>query len=81
MICPLVFEPPNAELQTHIVYDDLVKEHATRELAKKMGAVYAGNAYKRKTKNPDKTIVYDYKRKKYLIKYTSLTTGKDCGYW
>ena len=35
MICPLVFEPPNAELQTHIVYDDLVKEHATRELAKK----------------------------------------------
>ena len=64
MICPLVFEPPNAELQTHIVYDDLVKEHATRELAKKMGAVYAGNAYKRKTKNPDKTIVYDYKRKK-----------------
>ena len=48
----------------HIVHDDLVKEDATREFAKKMGAAYAGNAYKRKTKNPDKTIVYDYKRKK-----------------
>jgi hypothetical protein len=64
MICPLVFQAPDAGLQTAIAYGDLVREYATRELAKKMGAIYTGNAYKRKPKDPSKTIVYDYKRKK-----------------
>ena len=60
MICPLVFEPPNSELQTGIVHDDVVKEDATRKFAKMTGATYGGNAYdyKRKKRVRHKTYTY-----------------------
>jgi len=67
MICPLVFELPDLELQRAIVYDDVVKEDATRKLSKELGATYAGNAY-------------DYKRKKRVrhkrITYYDRITGR-----
>jgi hypothetical protein len=60
VICPLVFEPPDAELQTDIVGVDFVKEQATRKFAKKRGATYATNAYdyKRKKRVRHKTVTY-----------------------
>jgi len=60
MICPLVFELPDVELQRAIVYDDVVKEHATRKFSKELEATYTGNAYdyKRKKRVRHKTITY-----------------------
>jgi hypothetical protein len=60
VICPLVFEPPDAELRKDMVYDDLVKEHASRKFAKMTGAAYTGNAYdyKRKKRVRHKTVTY-----------------------
>jgi len=58
MICPLVFELPDVELQR--VYHGIVKEHATRKFSKELGATYTGNAYdyKRKKRVRHKTITY-----------------------
>lgn len=64
MICPLVFQAPNAELMTDIIRSDSDREFATRELAKMIGSIYVGNAYKKNPKDRSKTIVYDYKRRK-----------------
>jgi hypothetical protein len=60
VICPLVSEPPDAELQTDIVGVDSVKEQATKKFAKMTGATYTGNAYdyKRKKRVRHKTVTY-----------------------
>ena len=60
MVCPLIFEPADAELQREIVHDDLAKDGAAKELSKKLGAVYTGNAYdyNRKKRVRNKTFTY-----------------------
>jgi hypothetical protein len=64
MICPCVFESANHKLQREIVKDSLIRDHQNRLFAEISGGIYVGNAYRRKPKDPSKTIVYDYKNKK-----------------
>jgi hypothetical protein len=56
MVCPLVFDHPNTELQTEIVRNEIAKEHATKELAKMLGAIYGNYDYKRKKRLRTRTV-------------------------